>query len=179
VDVRVLAATNANLAERVREGRFRQDLYYRLRVVPILLPPLRERREDIPLLIAHFVKMYSDRNNKDVRGVSAEATNVLTTYPWPGNVRELQNCIESMVVMSSDTLLGPDLLPTELQEVSVTSDETGLLIGLSMRQIEEKAVRETLESVDGNRKKAASILGISLRTLHRKITEYGIDRIRK
>ncbi len=179
VDVRVIAATNANLAERVKEGRFRQDLYYRLRVVPIRIPPLRERSEDIPALVIHFVKMYAEKNRKDIRGVSAEAVNVLSTYPWPGNVRELQNCIENMVVMSTGPMLGPELLPTELQETTVASDESGVLIGLSMRQIEEKAIRKTLESVGGNRKRAAAMLGISLRTLHRKITEYGIDRVRR
>ena len=179
VDVRVIAATNANLAERVQENRFRKDLYYRLRVVPILVPPLCERPEDIPLLVAHFVRFYAERNNKDVRGISAEAANVLTTYPWPGNVRELQNCIENMVVLSSGPMLGPELLPTELQQTTIASDQAGFPIGLSMRQIEEKAIRETLSSVGGNRMRAAGILGISLRTLHRKITEYGIDRIRK
>ena len=179
VDVRVIAATNANLAERVQQDRFRQDLYYRLRVVPILVPPLRERPEDIPLLVTHFVKFYSERNNKDVRGVSAEAANVITIYPWPGNVRELQNCIENMVVLSAGPMLGPELLPTELQQTTVARDQAGFPIGLSMRQIEEKAIRETLASVGGNRMRAAGILGISLRTLHRKITEYGIDRIRK
>jgi len=179
VDVRTIAATNADLAERVKQGRFREDLYYRLHVVPLNLPPLRERPEDIPLLVSHFVKHYAERNSKDVRGVSAEAMNTLTTYSWPGNVRELQNCIENMVVMSGSTMLGPELLPTEMQQTTVASDQIGFPIGLSMRQIEEKAIRETLASVGGNRKRAAGILGISLRTLHRKITEYGIDRIRK
>jgi len=179
VDVRVIAATNADLAERVQEGRFRQDLYYRLRVVPMEMPPLRDRAGDIPLLVSHFVKLYAERNRKEVRGVSAEVMNVFSTYPWPGNVRELQNCIENMVVMSTEPMLGSDLLPTEMQQTTVASDETGFPIGLSMRQIEEKAIRETLASVGGNRKRASAILGISLRTLHRKITEYGIDRIRK
>jgi len=179
VDVRTIAATNADLPERVREGRFREDLYYRLRVVPLTIPPLRDRGGDIPMLVSHFVKAYAERNGKDVRGVSAEVMNVLCTYMWPGNVRELQNCIENMVVMSSEPMLGPDLLPTEMQQTTITSDETGFPIGLSMRQIEEKAIRETLASVGGNRKRAAAILGISLRTLHRKITEYGIDRLRR
>jgi two-component system response regulator HydG len=179
VDVRVIAATNADLAERVQEGRFRQDLYYRLRVVPMEMPPLRDRAGDIPLLVSHFVKLYAERNRKEVRGVSAEVMNVLSTYPWPGNVRELQNCIENMIVMSGEPMLGSNLLPTEMQQTTVASDETGFPIGLSMRQIEEKAIRETLASVGGNRKRASAILGISLRTLHRKITEYGIDRIRK
>ncbi len=179
VDVRTIAATNADLAERVKQGRFREDLYYRLHVVPLNLPPLRERPEDIPLLVSHFVKHYAERNSKDVRGVSAEAMNTLTTYSWPGNVRELQNCVENMVVMSGSTMLGPELLPTEMQQTTVASDQIGFPIGLSMRQIEEKAIRETLASVGGNRKRAAGILGISLRTLHRKIIEYGIDRIHK
>jgi two-component system, NtrC family, response regulator HydG len=179
VDVRIIAATNADLSERVKQGRFREDLYYRLRVVPLMMPPLRDRRDDIPLLAAHFCKRYAERNHKDVRGISAEAMNVLTTYPWPGNVRELQNCIENMVVMSTESMLGPELLPIEVQQTTVASDEAGLPIGLSMRQLEEKAIRETLARAGGNRKQAAAILGISLRTLHRKINEYGIDRLRK
>jgi len=179
VDVRVIAATNADLAARVNDGRFRDDLYYRLRVVPMEIPPLRDRAGDIPLLVSHFVRLVAERNRKDIRGVSAEAMNVLCTYPWPGNVRELQNCIENMVVMSGEPMLGPDLLPVGMQQTTVVSDEGGFPIGFSMRQIEEKAIRETLASVGGNRKRASAILGISLRTLHRKITEYGIDRIRK
>jgi two-component system response regulator HydG len=179
VDVRIIAATNADLAARVEEGRLRDDLYYRLRVVPIELPPLRDRAEDIPLLVQHFVQLYAERHGKEIRGVSAEAMNVLTVYPWPGNVRELQNCIESMIVMSSDPMLGGELLPDELQQTTVASNAAGFPIGLSMRQIEEKAIRETLASVGGDRKRAAAILGISLRTLHRRINEYGIDRIRR
>jgi two-component system response regulator HydG len=179
VDVRVIAATNADLAERVRQGRFREDLYYRLRVVPIEVPPLRDRPEDIPPLVSHFVREYAERNHKEVRGVSAEAMNILVTYPWPGNVRELQNCVENMVVMSSEPMLGPELLPPEMQETTVASDSSGFPIGLSMRQIEEKAIRETLASVGGNRTRAADMLGIPLRTLHRRINEYGIDRIRR
>ena len=179
VDVRVIAATNADLAARVGDGRFRDDLYYRLRVVPMEIPPLRDRAGDIPLLVSHFVRLCAERNRKDIRGVSAEAMNVLCAYPWPGNVRELQNCIENMVVMSTEPMLAPDLLPVEMQHTTVVSDEGGFPIGFSMRQIEEKAIRETLASVGGNRKRASAILGISLRTLHRKITEYGIDRIRK
>ena len=179
VDVRVIAATNADLPDLVREGRFREDLYYRLRVVPLTMPPLRDRGGDVPMLVSHFVELYAERNGKDIRGVSAEVMNVLCTYTWPGNVRELQNCIENMVVMSAEPMLGPNLLPTEMQQTTIASDETGFPIGLSMRQIEEKAIRETLASVGGNRKRTAAILGISLRTLHRKITEYGIDRLRK
>jgi len=179
VDVRVIAATNADLSERVKAGLFREDLFYRLHVVPIELPPLRDRHEDLPLLVSHFVTHYAERHGKAIRGVSAEAMNVLAAYPWPGNVRELQNSIENMVVMSQGPMLGPDLLPTEMQETTVASDESGFPIGLSMRQIEEKAIRETLASVGSNRRRAAAILGISLRTLHRKINEYGLDRIRK
>ncbi len=179
VDVRLIAATNADLGELVESGRFREDLYYRLRVVPIHVPPLRDRREDIPLLATHFVKEYAEKNDKNIKGIAAETMNILTTYPWPGNVRELQNCIESMVVMCNGPTLTPDLLPAELRETTVASDETGFPIGLSMRQIEEKAIRETLASVGGSRKRAAEILGISLRTLHRKINEYGIDKIQK
>jgi len=178
-DVRVIAATNADLAGRVREGRFRQDVYYRLRVVPIALPPLRDRPEDVPLLVDHFVRHYAERNKKEVRAVSAEVTNALAGYAWPGNVRELQNCIENMVVMANGPTLGPELLPAEIGRTAEAGAESGFAVGLTMREIEERAIRETLGSVGGNRKRAAAILGIGLRTLHRKINAYGIERLRK
>ena len=176
VDVRVIAATNADLQERVAEGMFREDLFYRLNVVPMRVPALRERREDIPLLIAAFVKDCSDRNDKLITEITPRAVNLLMMRDWPGNVRELQNCIENMVVTARSDKLDVEDIPAHLQ---ISADHAGIPVGMTMREIEEQAIRETLDSVGGNRKQAAEVLGIGLRTLHRKIEEYGIERIRK
>ena len=178
VDVRVIAATNSDLEERVRSGRFRQDLYYRLNVVPIVLPPLRERREDIPLLVHFFIQRFAKRNRRDVEDISPEALHALTQYEWPGNVRELENCIERMVVTASTRVLDVDGLPAEV--LPVHADATSPFpVGLTMGQIEERAIRETLAASGGHRGETARILGIGLRTLHRKIERYGIERVRK
>jgi DNA-binding NtrC family response regulator len=178
VDVRVIAATNADLEERVRGGKLRQDLYFRLNVVPVVIPPLRERREDIPLLVHTFIPRFAERNRKEVEDISPEALQVLMRYDWPGNVRELENCIERMVVTSPTRILDLDILPAEILP---TQDQgaPSFRVGLTMAQIEERALRETLAATGGHRAKAARILGIGLRTLHRKIELYGIERIRR
>jgi DNA-binding NtrC family response regulator len=173
----MIAATNAALEERVSEGRFRQDLYFRLNVVPIQLPPLRRRREDIPLLVHTFIHRFAARNRKEVDEISTEALQRLLAHSWPGNVRELENCIERMVVTARKRVLDVDDLPPEL----FPAGEEPIVpfpVGLSMKQIEERAIRQTLASTGGNRKEAAQVLGIGLRTLHRKIEEYGIARVR-
>ena len=177
VDVRVLAATNADLAKRVEEGRFRQDLYFRLNVVPLDLPPLRERRGDIPLLAHTFIQRFAQRNQKDVTDITPEALQHLVRHEWPGNVRELENCIERMVVTSSSRVLDVDNLPPDILAAQV-SQAAPFPVGLTMKQIEERAIREALSATDGNRKEAARMLGIGLRTLHRKIDEFGIARLR-
>ena len=177
VDVRVIAATNADLEARVEEGRFRRDLYFRLNVVPLHLPPLRARAEDIPLLVHTFIRRFAERNRKDVNDITQEALQRLMRHSWPGNVRELENCVERMVVTSSKRVLDVDDLPPEI--LPGTMLETGsFFVGLTMKQIEERAIRETLNATGGNRKEAARILGMGLRTLHRKITEYRIERLR-
>jgi two-component system response regulator HydG len=178
VDVRVIGATNADLEERVSEGRFRQDLYFRLNVVPLYLPPLRERAEDIPLLVHTFIRRFAERNGKDVDEISPEALQRLMRHTWPGNVRELENCIERMVVTSSKRVLDVDNLPREILG-EIEPQPSPFPVGLTMKQIEERAVRETLAATGGRRTRAAQILGISLRTLHRKIDEFGIARKRR
>ena len=177
VDVRVIAATNADLAERVREGKFRQDLYFRLNVVPVDLPPLRERPEDIPVLVHNFIQRFAERNRKDIVDITPEALQLLTCHDWPGNVRELENCIERMVVTSATRVLDVDTLPPEIGPLA-EHPAIPFPVGLTMAQIEERAIRETLAATGGNRKDAARILGIGLRTLHRKITRYHIERLR-
>ena len=178
VDVRVLAATNADLEKRVEEGLFRQDLYFRLNVVPLELPPLRDRREDIPLLVHAFLRRFAQRNHKDVEDITPDALRRLVAQEWPGNVRQLENCIERMIVTASTRVLDVDNLPPELlprQPAIVTP----FPVGLTMRQIEERAIRQALMATKGNRTEAAELLQIGLRTLHRKIDEFGIARRRR
>ena len=176
VDVRLLAATNADLEALVQEGRFRRDLYFRLNVVPLHIPPLRERPEDIPLLVHAFIRRFARRNDKDVTEIAPEALQRLARYSWPGNVRELENCIERMVVTARKRVLDVDDLPAELLPVRPPAVGASLA-GMTLRQLEEAAIRETLAASGNNRTLAASMLGIALRTLHRKIEEYGIARI--
>jgi DNA-binding NtrC family response regulator len=178
VDVRVIAATNADLEERVAQGAFRQDLYFRLNVVPIDIPPLRERVEDIPLLAHTFIRRFAQRNRKEVDDISTEALQRLMEYRWPGNVRELENCIERMIVTAQTRVLDVGDLPAQIVP-DAQRDAASFPVGLTMSQIEERAIRQTLLATGENRSEAARILGIGLRTLHRKIEEYGIARLRK
>jgi len=178
VDVRVIAATNADLEARVRHGQFRQDLYFRLNVVPVHLPPLRERREDIPLLVYTFIHRFAERNHKEVNEITPEALQRLMAYHWPGNVRELENCIERMVVVANKRVLDVGDIPPEVLPDTAPAPAP-FPVGLTMKQIEEQAIRQTLAATGGNRKEAARLLEIGLRTLHRKIEEYGIARLRQ
>ena len=178
VDVRVLASTNSDLDELVAVGLFRQDLLYRLKVVPIHLPPLRERTEDIPLLVQAFLKRCSESDDVAPREVAPAAMQLLMQYPWPGNIREVQNVVENIVISSAGPLLDVDDLPPDIRS-AVPSVGGTFPVGITMREIEERAIRETLASVGGNRRAAARILGIGLRTLHRKILVYRLERLRK
>jgi two-component system response regulator HydG len=175
VDVRLISATNRNLDEMVADKEFREDLYFRIKGVTIVLPPLRERREDIPLLIHYFLQSASERYAKPIEGITPEARQVLMSYGWPGNVRQLKNAIENMVVLSTGPMLGPESLPQELRPVSgeVTGGMTNL-VGISITQAEKELIRNTLKMVNGNREQAAKILGIGERTLYRKIKEYDL-----
>lgn len=173
VDVRVIAATNANLEERVAKELFRRDLYFRLNVFPIYLPPLRERREDIPLLAHVFIRRFAERNGKEVEGISPEALRHLMEHSWPGNVRELENCIERMVIMAGKRVLDVDDLPREMFPAAVVERPRRTL-----REIEESAIRDALAATGGNRTEAARLLDMPLRTLHNKIKEYGIEPVR-
>jgi len=172
-DVRMIAATNSSLEERVKAGRFREDLFYRLNVVPIRVPALRERRDDIPLLLCHFVEAFSLRNSRPLKNITPQAMDLMCRYDWPGNVRELQNVIENMVIISQAESYGVKDLPERVRP-RLPAASAGFPVGATMRELEERAIRETLEKADGNRKKAAEILGIGLRTLHRKLREYGM-----
>lgn len=182
VNVRIVSATNRDLEAAITEGTFREDLYHRLKVVTVRVPRLIERREDIPLLVDHFVKLHADRHKKDIKSVSTAARRRLLAYDWPGNVRELKNAIETMVVIDYDGVLDLDDLPEQFSPSTTGDDPTptsdaGLaeLVGKSMSEIEAIFVAETLKVTNGNREEAANMLGIGERTLYRKIKEYGLN----
>ena len=179
VDVRIIAATNKDLLEEVQAGRFRQDLYYRLAVVPIHLPPLRERRDDIPLLVDAFLKEFAHTNGRPPKRVSARAMEHLTHYAWPGNIRELRNVIERVTVTVDASTIRPDHLPRELLAGSAAgSRRISIRLGTPLKKVEEIVIRRTLEDLTDHRAKAARILGISPRALHYKIARYGVPRKR-
>jgi len=170
VDVRVLAATNQNLKERVKTGRFREDLFYRLNVIRIALPPLRERAEDIPLLAEHFLARYAQETNKIFKGFSREALELLREYPWPGNVRELKNAVERAVVLCKGQTVEADDLPV----YGVPSEEAQA--ERSLEGQEKEQVARVLRETHWNLSKAAEVLGISRGTLYAKISRYGLKR---
>jgi len=175
VDVRLIAATNQYLEKLIKEGKFREDLYFRLNVVSIKLPPLRERLEDIPLLIDAFLREFSQTHNKKVSIISPEARKILYKYPWPGNVRELKNCIESMVVVSTKNAIDVEDIPDHiLQRSSETSTVPSLVAGITIEEAERELIKSTLVTVGGNREEAAKMLGIGERTLYRKLDRYGL-----
>ncbi|WP_337174164.1 sigma-54 dependent transcriptional regulator [Paludisphaera sp.] len=178
VNVRLISATNRDLAEAISTGAFRQDLYHRLKVVSIRLPPLRERREDIDLLIDHFLKEFTASHDKKIQSITPAARKILRHYSWPGNVRELRNVIESMVVIDFDGVLDVDDLTEDLQSGAAgatTEAHAGVdaFVGKSLDDIERHYITETLKLTGGNREEAAKMLGIGERTLYRKLKEYG------
>ena len=179
VNVRILSATNSNLEEAIEAGTFRSDLYHRLKVITIRLPSLRERSQDIPILIDYFLKHFTARHGKRIKGMSAAARHKLLVFEWPGNVRQLRNVIESMVVVDYDGLLDEDDLPEELagpREATAEPLEQSLtgLVGRSLIDLEKLFIAETLRISGGNRELAANKLGIGERTLYRKIKEYDL-----
>jgi DNA-binding NtrC family response regulator len=176
VDTRLIAATNRDLKKMVVDGKFREDLYYRLYVVVIQLPALRERRSDIPLLLKHYLDVFNLENNRSIEGFSPDALDLLTTYRWPGNVRELRNVVEQMVVLSRSQRIGVRDLPAHIRETGVSAG-TVQVTGGSLEEMEKQAILQALKEAGGNRTRAAGKLGISRRTLHRKITEYGFIEV--
>jgi two-component system response regulator HydG len=169
VDVRLLAATNANLEEAIREKRFRKDLYYRLNVVTIHIPPLRERPEDIPLLADHFIRVYGARNGKAIEGLAQEVLDRFMRYAWPGNVRELENVIERAVVLGKGRLIQSDDLPQALHQEQGPENVIRIPIGTTMHEAERRIITETLRRTQGNKELAARLLGIAARTIYRKL----------
>ncbi len=181
INVRLVAATNADLKSMMETGEFRSDLFYRLSVVTIYLPPLRDRREDIPLLIEHFLKELTKRNGREVEGLTRAARQVLVAFDWPGNIRQLRNVIEGMLALDTDGKLDIDDLPTELAMLAGHSPEgfpaaagTDILIGRPLSDVEKYYIARALELTGGRREETAKMLGMGERTLYRKIKEYDL-----
>ncbi|HDQ45850.1 MAG TPA: sigma-54-dependent Fis family transcriptional regulator [bacterium] len=177
VDVRLIAATNKDLDKQIQENQFREDLYYRLNVIPIHLPPLRERRDDIPLLVNHFIRQHQAKGNTRITGVSPEAMQILTAYDWMGNVRELENVIERAVILGGGDELEPeDLSPSVRKMQAAETLQAGFgYDGRTLEELEKHYILTTLERHDWNQKKASDLLGISTTTLWRKLKTYGIE----
>jgi DNA-binding NtrC family response regulator len=171
IDVRIIAISNIDLKNAVKEGAFRQDLFYRLNVIPLTLPPLRKRKGDIPLLANHFLKKFSADNGKEMKRISEQTVSLLQKYDWKGNVRELENTIERAVLLGSGEVLLPKHLFLEKSEGS-GQHPIPLKAGLSLREMEKQLIFKTLKEVNDNRTRAAKLLGISIRTLRNKLREY-------
>jgi len=176
-DVRIIAATNRDLEKEIKEGRFREDLYYRLNVINLKLPSLRERKEDIGLLIDNFLIKYSKKNKKNIKGITPESAKLLNNYDWPGNVRELENAIERAVVMAKNEYVEPGNLPLNININTKKSRKETLRIPseATMKEIEKKVILETLQTTNGSKSKAAEILGISTRKIEYKIKEWSSE----
>jgi two-component system response regulator PilR (NtrC family) len=180
VDVRIIAASNADLSKLMAENRFREDLYYRLNVITISLPPLRRKREDIPLLTAHFLEKYADENKRRVREVTPEAMRILMDHSWPGNVRELENTIERAVVLCTGDRISPELLPDYLR-YPVQTEQPSMIVpaeGISLKdavsRYERAMILQSLEMANGVQKKAAELLQLKPSTLNEMMKRLGI-----
>ena len=178
VDVRLVAATNRDLAAEVKAGKFREDLYYRLNVVAVTLPPLRRRKSDVPLLVNHFIEKHAQAYGKDVNGLAPGTLDALLAYDWPGNVRELENAVERAVVLAKGSQLTADDLPPTLRGPRPDRRDPGSLIpGASMPEIEREAILRTLEMVGGSTGRAAEVLGISVRKIQYRLKEYSGEAV--
>lgn len=188
LDVRILAATKRDLTEKIREGSFREDLYYRLAVVLIRVPPLRERKEDIPILVQHFLEKYSLRDHRPVPRLSAQAAEMLETYDWPGNVRELENVVERLVLLCGDSVCGPDCLKDHIRSLGLFQPaesevldfpEEGLDLQAMLDSFERRYIEASLKKCGGNKSKAAELLGLKRSTLGDRIMKLGIRTSRE
>jgi DNA-binding NtrC family response regulator len=179
VDVRIIAATNVDLRQQVRDGKFREDLFYRLNVITIDLPPLRQRKEDIPLLVDFFLRKYSQENERPLRRLTAEALRPLVNYSWPGNVRELENVIERAVVLSSASEIGPDLLPDNIvgrgSPIPIIENRGDASLFDVMEECERHIILDMLEKCSWNQTETAERFHIPLSTLNQKIKRLSIE----
>jgi transcriptional regulator with PAS, ATPase and Fis domain len=167
VDVRIIAATNKSLQEKVRLGKFREDLYYRLKIIELSSPPLRDRRSDIPLLVEHFIKRFNQKMKKNINNISDDVYRIFMNYEWPGNIRELENAIEHSFVVCNKTVIAVEDLPNELREIKTTTS-------VDESSSEYNTILQALEKTHWNKTKAANLLSISRRTIYNKINEYNI-----
>ncbi|MED5374110.1 MAG: sigma-54 dependent transcriptional regulator [Myxococcota bacterium] len=175
-DVRVVAATNRDILEEVQAGRFREDLYYRLNVIQMRVPALRERPEDIPLLAAHFLSRYTTKNRKDIQGMTPETLDVLGAYRWPGNVRELENAIERAVVLCRGQLVEPDQLPPAVRQGKGGRPQLTFTVGTPLKNVERRMIEETLRHTEGDKTLTANLLGITARTIYRREAEWKAEQ---
>ncbi len=175
VDVRIISATNKDLKELVEQGKFREDLYYRLNVVQLNIPPLRERKEDIPLFITQFIADFAKENNKIIKDITAKARGCLYNYSWPGNIRELRNVLESAVVLCKNGIIDVEDLPPHIVNEEESLNILKVELPTTMKNIEKKAIISTLRITNGNKSKAAELLDLNRKTLHTKIAEYEIQ----
>jgi len=171
VDVRLVAATNQDLALLVKERRFREDLYYRLNVIAIEIPPLRQRAEDIPLLAGHFLRVYAAKNRREIDGFTEAALGQLRAYPWPGNVRELEHAVERAVILTRGKLVDLVDLPPAVSQVEPAARVIPIPLGMPLSEVEQRLIEETLRLTKGNKELAAKFLGIASRTIYRKLKE--------
>jgi transcriptional regulator with PAS, ATPase and Fis domain len=179
VDVRVIAATNRDLRAMVADGRFRDDLYYRLNVLSVDVPPLRERREDIPVLIEYFLKKHTRNTSRLVKGLTPETRRILLDYGWPGNVRQLESAIERAILLCEGDMIIPDDLPTEVRQESQTVATGGFKLpaeGISFEEVEKNLILQAMDQTDYNITKAAKLLGLTFRTLQYRLEKFGIKR---
>jgi len=174
-NVRILTATNRHLEELVEQGRFREDLYYRLNVYPIHVPPLRDRPTDVPLLADHFIERCGHLHGKQVKRISTPAIDMLTSYHWPGNVRELENCIERAVIETQDEVIHSHHLPPTLQTAEASGTGVQGTLATVLARVERELIIDTLKQTHGNRAKAARLLGITERQIGLRVARYGID----
>ena len=176
VDVRLIATSNRNLKECIAQGRFREDLFFRLNVIPVVLPPLNERLEDIPLLVKHFFEKYNAENNKNVKSIDQDAMRLLVNYHWPGNIRELENLIERAIVTSTRVNLTEDDFPSELSLGTLADEMPSIQIPMTLEEGNKFLILRTLEKFGGNKTKAAEALGCTARTIRNKLAEYRVDQ---
>ncbi|MEW6617815.1 MAG: sigma-54 dependent transcriptional regulator [bacterium] len=174
VDVKVIAATNRDLEKAVKEGKYREELFYRLNVVPIFLPPLRERKDDIPILLEHFLKIFNLRTNKNILGITKEAQELLTSYDWFGNIRELENVVERMVVLAKGDKIDIEDIPNNIIKAKEKNLSFKESVYQAKAQLERELLIKVLQEVGGNRTKAAKAIGVDRKTLQKKIKEYGL-----
>jgi len=182
VDVRILSATNKDLREMVEKNEFREDLYYRLSSFPILVPPLRNRRGDIVILVNHFIKIFNEKSNKSIKGVSKNALKLIYDYDWPGNIRELENTIERCIILTETDLIDVDVLPESIvkQEVNIGFEKNGTLFTdtspiIPFEKLKEEAIRHALDKTNSNVVEAAKKLNIGRATMYRLMEKYNLD----